>query len=134
MLILIVDVDFQQTSTAIFFPFLLATTESEIWEDTQSLLPSTGLWDSTTSAQYSSNNSIHNVTKIRDYRGSHSQRYYWIFLSGTISCIMAVFLFAWILRRKLVCHRVQRNSNNEANAMEMSDEKHTGDEEAETYP
>ena len=101
----------------------------------QSLLPSTGLWDSTTTGQYSSKNeSSYNITKNRDHSSTHSQRYYWILISSSISCIMAVFLFLWILRRKLLCYRVQRNTNYEANAMEMSDEKHTGDEEAETYP
>ena len=47
---------------------------------------------------------------------------------------MAVILFAWILKRKLVCCKLQRNSENEANAMEMENVTHTGDEEAETSP
>ena len=134
MLILIVDVDFQQTSTAIFSLFLLATTESEIWEDTQSLLSSTGLWDSTTSAQYSSNNSDHNMTKNRDYSSTHIQRYYWILISISTACIMVVLLFAWILGRKLLCCKLQRNSGNETNAVEMEDVRHTADEETETNP
>ena len=47
---------------------------------------------------------------------------------------MAVILFAWILRRKLVSCKVQRNSENEANAMEMEDVRHTGDEETGNNP
>ena len=47
---------------------------------------------------------------------------------------MVVLLFAWILRRKSLCCKVQRNSGNETNAVEMEDVRHTGDEETETNP
>ena len=74
------------------------------------------------------------MTKNRDYSSTHIQRYYWILISISTSCIMVVLLFAWILRRKLLCCKVQRNSGNETNAVEMEDVRHTGDEETETNP
>ena len=123
------------TNFFLFSYFLLGTTESQIWGDIQSLLSSTGLWDSTTTAQYSSNNSFHNnMAKNRDYSGTHVQRYHWILISINTSCIMVVLLFAWILRRKLLCCKVQRNSKNETNAMEMEDVRYTGDEETGNNP
>ena len=47
---------------------------------------------------------------------------------------MVVLLFAWILGRKLLCCKLQRNSGNETNAVEMEDVRHTADEETETNP
>ena len=123
------------TNFFLFSYLLLGTTEIQIWGDIQSLLSSTGLWDSTTTAQYSSNNSFHNnMPKNRDYSGTHVHRYYWVLISISTSSIMVALLFAWILRRKLLCCKVQRNSNNETNAMEMEDVRYTGDEETGNNP
>ena len=74
------------------------------------------------------------MTKITANNSSHIQRYYWIMFSTSTSCILSAFLIAWILKKKLLCSRFNRDSENEANGIEMRDVGNRADEETEINP
>ena len=54
--------------------------------------------------------------------------------STGISCILSAFLIAWILKKKLLCSRFNRDLEDEGNGIEMRDVGLRTDEDTEIKP
>ena len=71
------------------------------------------------------------MLESRDHNASHTQM---LIISITTLCIIAVILFVWILKRRLLSCGDERNSDNGGNSMEMLNVRDTDHERADNIP